>query len=172
LKIAFLLIPALNLPSEVISRMTLLNGKATGVMCAYNRLDGLPACASDKLLVDILRGEWQFKGHVVSDCGAIDDIYIRHKFLKTEAEASALAVKKGTDLTCGQEYKSLVQAVKDGLISEKEIDTAVKHLMKIRFQLGMFDPPAMVKYAQIPFSENNIRSPPLTGRDPWSRSRQ
>src|SRR5205085_5424517 len=100
-------------------------------------------------------GEWAFKGHVVSDCGAIDDIYIRHKFLKTEGEASALGVKKGTDLTCGREYRSLVQAVKDGLISEAEIDTAVKHLMTIRFRLGMFDPPEMVKYAQIPYSEND-----------------
>ncbi|MBX7172188.1 MAG: glycoside hydrolase family 3 C-terminal domain-containing protein [Pyrinomonadaceae bacterium] len=136
-------------------RTTILDGKATGVMCAYNRFLGLPACASDKLMVDVLRGEWQFKGHVVSDCGAIDDIYIRHKFLKTEAEASALAVKKGTDLTCGGEYKSLIQAVKDGLISEKEIDIAIKNLMKIRFRLGMFDPPEMVKYAQIPYSEND-----------------
>jgi beta-glucosidase len=136
-------------------RTTILDGKATGVMCAYNRLLGLPACASDKLLVDVLRGEWKFSGHVVSDCGAIDDIYIRHKFLKTEAEASALAVRKGTDLTCGGEYKSLGEAVKKGLISEKEIDTAVKNLMKIRFRLGMFDPPEMVKYAQIPYSEND-----------------
>jgi len=136
-------------------RTTLLDGKATGVMCAYNRYLGLPACASDKLLIDILRGEWKFKGHVVSDCGAIDDIYIRHKFLQTEAEASALAVKKGTDLTCGREYKSLGEAVTKGLISEKEIDAAVRNLMKIRFQLGMFDPPEMVKYAQIPYSEND-----------------
>ncbi|MBS1793185.1 MAG: glycoside hydrolase family 3 C-terminal domain-containing protein [Acidobacteria bacterium] len=136
-------------------RTTILDGKASGVMCAYNRLDGLPACASDKLLVDILRGEWKFTGHVVSDCGAIDDIYIRHKFLKTEAEASALAVRKGTDLTCGREYKALGEAVKAGLIDEKEIDAAVKHLMMIRFRLGMFDPPEMVKYARIPFSEND-----------------
>ncbi len=136
-------------------RETIVKGGALGVMCAYNRVDGLPACGSDKLLVDILRGEWRFSGHVVSDCGAIDDIYIRHKFLPTEAEASALGVKKGTDLTCGREYRSLVQAVKNGLISEAEIDTAVKHLMTIRFRLGMFDPPEMVKYAQIPYSEND-----------------
>lgn len=136
-------------------RTTILDGKATGVMCAYNRLNGLPACASDPLLVDILRGEWKFQGHVVSDCGAIDDIYIRHKFLPTEAEASALAVKKGTDLTCGREYKSLGEAVAKGLISEKEIDVAVKNLMRIRFQLGMFDPPEMVKWANIPYSQND-----------------
>ena len=89
------------------------------------------------------------------DCGAIDDIYKGHKFVKTEGEASAIAVKHGTDLTCGREYRSLVQAVKDGLVSEAEIDTAVKHLMKIRFRLGMFDPPEMVKYQTIPFSEND-----------------
>lgn len=136
-------------------RTTILDGKATGVMCAYNRLNGLPACASDKLLVDILRGEWQFRGHVVSDCGAIDDIYIRHKFLPTEAEASALAVRNGTDLTCGGEYKSLGEAVNKGLITEKEIDTAVKNLMTIRFRLGMFDPPEMVKWAKIPYSAND-----------------
>lgn len=136
-------------------RTTIIDGKATGVMCAYNRLNGLPACASDPLLVDILRGEWRFTGHVVSDCGAIDDIYIRHKFLPTEAEASALAVKKGTDLTCGREYKSLGEAVQKELITEKEIDAAVKNLMKIRFQLGMFDPPEEVKYSQIPASQND-----------------
>lgn len=139
-------------------RMTLLDGKAVGVMCAYNRLNGLPACASDKLLIDILRGEWKFKGHVVSDCGAIDDIYIRHKFLPTEAEASALAVKKGTDLTCGREYKSLPEAVKLGYISEKQIDTALKSLFKVRFQLGMFDPPEMVRWTKIPFSANDTPS--------------
>lgn len=136
-------------------RQTIIEGGATGVMCAYNSVDGQPACVNDRLLGGILRGEWKFSGHVVSDCGAIDDIYKGHKFVKTEEEASALAVKKGTDLTCGGEYKSLAQAVKDGLISEKEIDAAVKHLMKIRFRLGMFDPPERVKYARIPFFEND-----------------
>lgn len=136
-------------------RKTILEGGAAGVMCAYNAIDGQPACTNDKLLGQILRGEWQFKGHVVSDCGAIDDIYKGHKFVKTEEEASAIAVKKGTDLTCGREYTSLGQAVKDGLINESEINTAVKNLMRIRFRLGMFDPPEMVKYAQIPVSEND-----------------
>jgi beta-glucosidase len=136
-------------------RQTIVDAGAIGVMCAYNRYNGEPACASNKLMQQILLGEWQFKGHVVSDCGAIDNIYLRHKFVATEAEASALAVKKGTDLTCGREYKSLGEAVQKGFISEKEIDTAVKNLMRIRFRLGMFDPPEMVKYAQIPFSEND-----------------
>lgn len=135
-------------------RTTIVEGGATGVMCAYNRTNGEPACAS-KELADILFNKWQFKGHVVSDCGAIDNIYLRHKFVKTEAEASAIAVKGGTDLTCGREYRSLSQAVKDGLITEPEIDTAVKRLMTIRFRLGLFDPPEMVKYAKTPFSEND-----------------
>lgn len=136
-------------------RTAILDGKADGVMCAYNRVNGLPACASGTLLGEILRGEWRFKGHVVSDCAAIRDIYQGHKFLKTEGEASAEAVKKGTDLTCGKEYVSLKQAVRDRLITEAEIDTAVRRLMTTRFRLGMFDPAKMVKYAQIPYSVND-----------------
>lgn len=131
---------------------TIVEGQAQSVMCAYNRTNGEPCCTS-KPLNDTLRKQWGFNGYIVSDCGAIDDIYLRHKYVKTEAEASALAVKAGTDLTCGREYRSLVQAVKDGLISETEIDTAVKRLMTARFKLGMFDPPGMVPYAQIPYSE-------------------
>jgi beta-glucosidase len=136
-------------------RQTILEGNASGVMCAYNATNGEPACANTRLMREILRGEWGFKGHVVSDCAAIEDIWKWHKFVATEAEASAIAVKKGTDLTCGREYKSLSEAVAKGLIGEKEIDAAVVNLMKIRFRLGMFDPPEMVKYAQIPFSEND-----------------
>jgi beta-glucosidase len=135
-------------------RATIVDARAEGVMCAYNRTNGEPACAN-KRLTDILRRQWVFKGHVVSDCGAIDDIYLRHHFVKTEAEASAISVKAGTDLTCGKEYTSLVKAVKEGLISESEIDVSVKRLMRTRFRLGMFDPPEMVKYAQIPFSKND-----------------
>ena len=135
-------------------RTLITEAKVGGVMCAYNRLDGQPACASDKLS-GILLNEWKFKGHVVSDCGAIDDIYIRHKYVATVEQASALGVKGATDLSCGSEYKSLVQAVKSGLITEAEIDKSVKNLMRMRFQLGMFDPSEMVKYARIRFSEND-----------------
>ncbi|MEQ1644251.1 MAG: glycoside hydrolase family 3 C-terminal domain-containing protein [Pyrinomonadaceae bacterium] len=135
-------------------RTTIIDAKAAGVMCAYNRINGEPACAS-KELADILFTKWKFKGHVVSDCGAIDNIYLRHKYVPTEGEASAISVKGGTDLTCGREYRSLVKAVKDGLITEREIDTSVKNLMRVRFRLGMFDPPEMVKYARIPFSKND-----------------
>ncbi|HEY6215010.1 MAG TPA: glycoside hydrolase family 3 C-terminal domain-containing protein [Pyrinomonadaceae bacterium] len=136
-------------------RATIVEGKAGSVMCAYNRTNEEPCCANKRLMTDILRGEWGFNGYVVSDCGAISDIWKGHKFAKTEAEASALAVRAGTDLTCGGEYASLIQAVKQGLITEAEIDTALKRLMTARFRLGMFDPPEMVPYARIPFSQND-----------------
>lgn len=136
-------------------RDTILEGKAYSIMCAYNRTNGLPCCSSKELLVDILRAEWGFDGFIVSDCGAIADIWQYHKFVKTEAEASALAVRAGTDLTCGGEYKSLIEAVKQGLITEAEIDVSLKRLLTARFRLGMFDPPEMVPYARIPFSQND-----------------
>jgi beta-glucosidase len=136
-------------------RATITEAKAVSVMCAYNRTNGEPCCANTHLLGDILRGEWGFNGYVVSDCGAIDDIYQRHHFVKTAEEASAIAVKRGTDLECGDTYKSLVNAVKQGLIAESEIDRAVKRLFEARFRLGMFDPPEMVPYAKIPFSAND-----------------
>jgi len=136
-------------------RATIVEGKAYSVMCAYNRTNEEPCCANKKLMTDILRGEWGFNGYVVSDCGAIRDIWEGHKFVKTEAEASALAVRAGTDLTCGKEYVSLPQAVKQGLITEAEIDTSLKRLMTARFRLGMFDSPEMVQYARIPFSQND-----------------
>ena len=136
-------------------RAAILEGKAYSVMCAYNRTNGEPCCTNKKLMTDILRGEWDFAGYVVSDCGAIYDIWKFHKFVPTEMEASVLGVKAGTDLTCGDEYKTLIEAVKRGSISEAEIDTAVKRLMTARFRLGMFDPPEMVAYARIPFSQND-----------------
>ena len=136
-------------------RATVVEARAASVMCAYNRTNGEPCCANTHLLGDMLRGEWGFNGYVVSDCGAIDDIYKRHNFLKTAEEASALAVKRGTDLECGDSYKALVNAVKQGLISEAEIDRSLKRLFEARFRLGMFDPPELVPYARIPFSAND-----------------
>jgi beta-glucosidase len=127
-------------------------GHAYSLMCAYNRVLGRPACGSALLLNDILRGEWGFSGYVVSDCGAIDDIYERHRVVPTAAAAAALAVKTGTDLECGGVYANLVDAVRQGLIPESAIDTAVKRLFLARFRLGMFDPPERVPWAQIPIS--------------------
>ena len=127
-------------------------GGAYSLMCAYNRVLGSPACGSDVLLKDILRGEWSFSGYVVSDCGAINDIYERHKVVQTAAAAAALGVKTGTDLECGNVYANLVDAVRQGLITEQAIDTAVKRLFLARMRLGVFDPPERVRWAQIPIS--------------------
>ncbi len=127
-------------------------GGAYSLMCAYNRVDGKAACGSDMLLKEILRGEWGFPGYVVSDCGAIDDMYLRHKVVQTAPEAAALGVKTGTDLDCGRVYPSLVEAVKQGLITEHEIDTSVERLFLARFKLGMFDSPERVRWARIPYN--------------------
>jgi len=130
-------------------RKTLLPGGAYSVMCAYNRLEGAPACASDFLLKDKLRTEWKFPGYVVSDCGAIGDIFHGHKYTASLAEASAKAVKAGTDLTCGNEYVSLIEAVQKKFITEAEIDQSVRRLFVARFRLGLFDSPAKVPYSNI-----------------------
>ena len=127
-------------------------GGAYSLMCAYNSIYGKPACASDLLLREVLRGEWKFPGYVVSDCGAIDDIYQRHKVVQTAPQAAALAVQTGTDLDCGRVYPNLVEAVRQGLITEASIDTAVKRLFLARFKLGMFDAPEHVRWARIPYS--------------------
>ena len=136
-------------------RATVMEAKAYSIMCAYNRTNGEPCCTHKGLLENILRGEWGFDGYIVSDCWAVKDIWEYHKFVKTQAEASALAVRAGTDLACGGEYESLKEAVQKGLISEAEIDKSLKRLMTARFRLGMFDPPEMVPYARIPFSQND-----------------
>ncbi|MGA7236032.1 MAG: glycoside hydrolase family 3 C-terminal domain-containing protein [Bryobacteraceae bacterium] len=130
-------------------------GGAQSVMCAYNSVDGAPACANPPLLEQILRKQWGFSGYVVSDCGAIGDIYLHHKFSSTAELGVAKAVQAGTDLNCGVEYEALLPAVKQGALREADIDQAVRRLLTARFRLGMFDPPAIVKYAQIPISVND-----------------
>lgn len=130
-------------------RATIVEGKAGSLMCAYNSLDGAPLCANEKMMQEILRSEWNFGGYVVSDCDAVADIYKKHHYVKTEEEGVAIAVKAGTDLTCGYEYKAVIPAVKKGLISEREIDESVKRLFTARFRLGMFDPPEMNPYSHL-----------------------
>ena len=127
-------------------------GKPYSLMCAYNRVGGQAACGSD-LLLGILRRDWKFPGYIVSDCGAIDDMYQGHKVVATASEAAALGVKHETDLDCfGRVYPKLVEAVQKGLISEKEIDASVRRLFVARMKLGMFDAPEHVRWARIPFS--------------------
>lgn len=133
-------------------------GQAASIMGAYNRTNGEPCCASPTLLQAILRERWGFDGFVVSDCGAIDDIYRDHKVVDTPEEAAALAVKNGCELNCGCTYEALVDAVKQGLLDEAALDRAVIRLFTARFRLGMFDPPEQVAYAQIPISVNDCEA--------------
>lgn len=129
---------------------------AYSVMGAYNRVDGESASASWMLLRDILRKQWGFDGYVVSDCGAINDIFANHKIVDTPEKAAAIGVRRGCDLNCGGVYQQrLLEAVKQGLINEAEVDLAVYRLMLARMKLGMFDPPEMVSYAKIPYRVNN-----------------
>jgi beta-glucosidase len=130
------------------------DAKVESVMGAYNRVNGESASASGRLLLDILRKDWGFEGHVVSDCGAIEDIYKNHKIVATPEEAAALGITKGCDLECGTVYRSLKGALAQGLLTEQDLDVAVRRLMLTRLKLGMFDPPERVRYAQIPYSVN------------------
>ena len=124
-------------------------GQAQAVMCAYNAVDGAPACANPALLTERLRRDWGFKGHVVSDCGAVADIYLpkAHAYRKTPAEAFAATLKAGTDLGCdfggpnGVEAPAIVEAVRSGLVTETEVDVALRRLFEVRFRLGLLDPP-------------------------------
>ena len=135
--------------------MAVKDARVDSVMCSYNRVDGLPACSSPRLLDDILRKQWNFQGYVVSDCGAIGDIYLHHKTSPTAQQGVAQALKAGTDLNCGVEYGNLLPAVRAGLVKESELDVALRRLFTARFRLGQFDPPAMVAYARIPYSVND-----------------
>jgi beta-glucosidase len=131
--------------------MAIRLGKPYSVMCAYNRYNGKPCCSNTELL-NILRNKWKFDGFVVSDCEAITDIYKYHKVAEGPAEAASMAVKAGTDLECGQVFNNLKEAIMKKIITEAELDVAVKRLFKARFKLGMFDPTEKVKYAQTPYT--------------------
>ena len=137
----------------------IVDAKVYSVMGAYNRVDGESASASWMLLSDILRKQWGFEGYVVSDCGAINDIFDSHKIVNTQEEAAALGIRRGCDLNCGSVYqRALKKAVSQGLIGIKEINLSVYRLMLARMKLGMFDPTELVPYAQIPFELNNSRA--------------
>ncbi|MHA1292459.1 MAG: glycoside hydrolase family 3 C-terminal domain-containing protein [Promethearchaeota archaeon] len=132
-------------------------GGAYSIMCAYNRVNNRPACASSELLQQILRKEWGFEGYIVSDCGAVADFnrLLGHKYTNRFYKSAAEAVKNGCDLNCGFVYRWLPIAYKKGLITENDINKSVKRLFLARFKLGMFDPPELVKYQQIPYKAND-----------------
>jgi beta-glucosidase len=134
-------------------RTLVKEGKVYSVMGAYNQFRGHPACANDELY-GILRNEWGFEGYIVSDCWAVSDFYTFQGYAKDPAEAAAQAVRAGTDLECGVDYSHLMESFRRGLITEAEIDRAVKRIMTARFRLGMFDPDSIVEYAQIPYTAN------------------
>jgi beta-glucosidase len=134
---------------------TIKEAGAFSVMCAYNRYQGEACCGSNTLLNQILRNQWGFNGYVVSDCGAIRDIHQNHQLVDSPEEAAALAVRSGTDLNCGKVFPALLNGYKKGLITENEIDAALRRLFSARFKLGMMDPPERVTYANIPYSVND-----------------
>ena len=129
---------------------SIVEGKAQGLMSAYNSLNGVPCSSNDLLLNKILRNEWGFKGHVVSDCGAIYNIHANHFFTETPHQGVAIALKSGTDMNCGGQYeKYLKEAFEIGLVTEVDINTSLKRILRSRFLLGMFDHPSLVPYSKI-----------------------
>jgi beta-glucosidase len=125
----------------------LVRSGVEAVMGAYNRTLGEPCCASRRLLGEILRRRWGFRGHVVSDCGAIDDFHLHHHLTADAAASAALAVKNGCDLNCGTTFRELPAAVRAGLITEAEIDTALRRALTTKFKLGLFDRPEDVPWS-------------------------
>jgi beta-glucosidase len=119
----------------------LVDANVEAVMCAYNRVYGQPCCGSNYLLRDILRNEWGFQGHIVSDCWALDDIWARHKVVATREEAAAMAAHAGVNLNCGYIYEYIPKAIAAGLITESTVDSILRPTLKTRFKLGLFDPP-------------------------------
>lgn len=125
--------------------------KVEAVMGAYNRTNGEPCCGSKTLLQDILRDEWGFEGHVVSDCWAVMDFHENHKITKSEKESAAMAMNNGCDLNCGCAFRSLRDAVKGGYVEESRLDEAVTRLMETRLKLGMFEEEGTVPFDSISY---------------------
>jgi beta-glucosidase len=147
-------------------RAAITEGKAGSIMCAYNAINGEPACASEYLLQDQLRNKWGFQGYVVSDCGAVKDIFNGHHYEPTQAQASAISLIRGMDNECATgnpnghedvEYKPYIDAVQQGFLTEDQMDTALIRLFTARIKLGMFDPPELDPYSKI--DEKELSSP-------------
>jgi len=142
-------------------RQLVTEGKVYSVMCAYNRINGQPACANDFLLSDQLKNKWNFQGYIVSDCDAIADMESGHHYTKTLAEAAAASLKLGVDNDCAdfrnppdedKDYIRYAEAVQQGLVPQKTLDDSLRRLFTARMKLGLFDPPATVSYANVPDS--------------------
>jgi beta-glucosidase len=133
----------------------LVDAKVEAVMCAYNRTNGEACCANTYLLDDVLRGQWGFKGHIVSDCDAIADIYDGHKMVSSKTGAAALALQRGVNLNCGDTYLALTDALKQNLVTEALIDSSLATLLRTRFKLGLFDPAGSNPYDRIPVTVIN-----------------
>jgi len=146
-------------------RAAITEAHAYSVMCAYNRLNGQPACANDFLLGENLRKDWNFQGYVVSDCGALADIYRGHHFVEKAEAAAAAAFTAGMDLVCADtrnnmnlDYDGILAAVQQGLLPEATLNRALHRLFVARFRLGLFDPPALVPYSRITAAENDTEA--------------
>ena len=136
-------------------RQLVVDAKVNAVMCAYNAVNGEPACASPALLEQTLRRQWGFTGYVVSDCAAISDVSDGHHFAADHTQGAAVALRAGADLSCGKEYSSLKEAVAKGQVREAEIDAALTRLLTARIRLGLLDQPGTSRYDAIASAENN-----------------
>ena len=142
-------------------RAAVTEGHAGSVMCAYNAINGEPACANQFLLQHTLRGAWKFGGYVVSDCGAVHDIFEGHRYRPSQPQASAISLERGMDNECitfgdvkdDADYKPWLDAMRKGYLPQKAVDTALTRLFTARMKLGMFDPPSMVPYEHLDASE-------------------
>src|SRR5579871_3191413 len=148
-------------------RATVMEGKAESVMCAYNALNGPPACANTFLLEEHLRKDWGFQGYVVSDCGAATDVFgpQYHHYTATPEQGVAASFSTGMDVICGDyrnhmsvEPEAILGAVHKGLLPEADIDTALRRLFTARFRLGMFDPKADDPYSKITIDDNDTEA--------------
>ncbi|HZU50699.1 MAG TPA: glycoside hydrolase family 3 C-terminal domain-containing protein, partial [Sphingomicrobium sp.] len=138
-------------------RKTVVDGKVASIMCAYNSIDGEPACANAELIDRLARREWGFRGYFVSDCGAIDDISSGHHFAPDNVHAAATAMKAGTDLACvfKNEYLDLGKAVRQGLLRERDVDRALHRVLVSRVRLGILEPPSPAPFSGISFAQNH-----------------
>eukprot|EP00898_Chlorokybus_atmophyticus_P003501 jgi/Chlat1/4151/Chrsp27S04230 len=117
-----------------------VRGGAASIMCSYNAVNGIPACANHVLLNDLARGNWSFQGYVVSDCGAVRCIQDTHHYTKSESDTCAVTLRGGCDLDCGDFLQGYTaQAVRDNTIEERDVDTALSRVLATRFRLGLFD---------------------------------